>query len=177
MQQALPTLPSLGSATVSRCVHYSCRPSCPPPPDSDPAASDATSVHVSYAPATWWKHQPSAAPPPSNHFKSATDLHVEVLTLCTFSIATPANNRNTWERKKNTLKTRFYQHRSNINKNTGTLVTKHFNQTDHSIHNMKCVVVETVHSEKRDDRLRERGLLDPGTQDPGSVWLEHTRLT
>ena len=55
---------------------------------------------------------------------------------------------------KNTLKTRFYQHRSNINRNTGTLVTKHFNQTDHSIHNMKCVVLEKVHSEKRKDRLR-----------------------
>ena len=55
---------------------------------------------------------------------------------------------------KNTLKTRFYQHRSNINNNTGTLVTKHFNQTDHSIHNMKCVAVEKVHSDKREDRLR-----------------------
>ena len=54
---------------------------------------------------------------------------------------------------KNTLKTRFHQHCSNINKNTGTLVTKHFNQTDHSIHNMKCVTVEKVHSEKHDDRL------------------------
>ena len=55
---------------------------------------------------------------------------------------------------KNTLKTRFYQHRSHINKNTDTLVTKHFNQTDHSIHNMKCVAVEKVHSDKREDRLR-----------------------
>ena len=58
---------------------------------------------------------------------------------------------------KNTLKNRFYQHRSNINKNTGTLVTKHFNQTDHSIHNRKCVAVEKVHSDKRDDRLRTEG--------------------
>ena len=95
MQQALPPPPpSLGSATVSRCVHCSCRPSCPPRRTQTLAASDATSVHVSYAPATWWKHQPSAAPPPSNHFKSATDLHVKVLTLCTFSTATPANNHN-----------------------------------------------------------------------------------
>ena len=53
----------------------------------------------------------------------------------------------------NTLQTRFYQHRSNVNKMTGTLVTKHFNQTDHSIHNMKCVAVEKVHSEKHEDRL------------------------
>ena len=55
---------------------------------------------------------------------------------------------------KNTLKTRFYQHRSNINKNTGTLVTKRFNQTDHSIHNVKCVAVEKAHSDKRENRLR-----------------------
>ena len=55
---------------------------------------------------------------------------------------------------KSRLKTRFYQHRSNINKNTGTLVTKHFNQTDHSIHSMNRVAVEKVHSEKREDRLR-----------------------
>ena len=55
---------------------------------------------------------------------------------------------------KNTLKTRFYQHRSNINKNTDTVVTKDFIQTDHSIHNMKCVAVEKVHSDKREDRLR-----------------------
>ena len=54
----------------------------------------------------------------------------------------------------NTLKTRFYQHHSNINKNTGTLVTKHFNQTDHSIHDMKCVAVEKEHSDKPEDRLR-----------------------
>ena len=46
------------------------------------------------------------------------------------------------------------QHRSNINKNTGTLVTKHFNQTDHSIHNMKCVAVEKVLADKLEDRLR-----------------------
>ena len=54
----------------------------------------------------------------------------------------------------NTLKIRFYQHRSNINKMTGTLVTKHFNQTDHSIRNMKCVAVEKINSEKPEDRLR-----------------------
>ena len=100
MQQALPTLPSLGSATVSRCVHYSCRPSCPPRRTQTLAASGATSVDVSYAPATWWKHQPSTAPPPRNHFKSATDLHVKVLMLCTFSTATPANNHNTWEKQR-----------------------------------------------------------------------------
>ena len=45
---------------------------------------------------------------------------------------------------KNTLKTRFYEHRSNINENAGTLVTKHLNQTDHSIHNMKRVAVEKL---------------------------------
>ena len=58
---------------------------------------------------------------------------------------------------KNKLKTRFYQHRSNINKNTGTLVTKHFNQTGHSLNDMKCIAIEKVHTDNLKRRLqRER---------------------
>ena len=47
---------------------------------------------------------------------------------------------------KNSVRTRFYQHRSNINKNTGTLVTQHFNKPGHSKTNMKCITVEKVRS-------------------------------
>ena len=55
---------------------------------------------------------------------------------------------------KNSLKTRFYQHRSNINKNTGTLVTKHFNQSDHALSNLKCVVMEKGFSTDTNSRLK-----------------------
>ena len=58
---------------------------------------------------------------------------------------------------KKTLKTRFDQHYLNVNKNTGTLVTKPFNQKDHIIRNREGVAVEKVHSEKREDRCRREG--------------------
>ena len=54
---------------------------------------------------------------------------------------------------KNTLKQRFYLHRSNINKNTGTLVCQHFNQADHSLDDMKCIPIEKVHSVVHSRRL------------------------
>ena len=49
---------------------------------------------------------------------------------------------------KNSLWARFAQHRSDIKRNTGTLVTRHFNSPNHTIENLKCVVVERVHSNK-----------------------------
>jgi len=42
------------------------------------------------------------------------------------------------------LRTRFYQHRSNIRKNTGTHVTRHFNQSGHGVEDMRCVGLEQV---------------------------------
>ena len=45
---------------------------------------------------------------------------------------------------KNSLKTRFYLHRSHIKKNTGTLITRHFNQPSHAVNNMKCMIIEKV---------------------------------
>ena len=58
---------------------------------------------------------------------------------------------------KNSLKTRFYLHRSHIKKNTGTLVTQHFNQPNHSMQNMKCIAVERVYGKGVAARLhRER---------------------
>ena len=44
----------------------------------------------------------------------------------------------------NSLKTRFYLHRSHINKNTGNHLTSHFNQPDHSLQNMRCHGIEIV---------------------------------
>ena len=54
---------------------------------------------------------------------------------------------------KCSLKQRFYQHRSNINKNAGTLVTLHFNQNDHSLEDMRCIAIEKVFSDVHSRRL------------------------
>ena len=45
-----------------------------------------------------------------------------------------------------TLRSRFYVHRCHINKNTGTHVTRHFNLPNHSLSDMRCMVVEKVYS-------------------------------
>ena len=36
----------------------------------------------------------------------------------------------------------------------GTLVTRHFNLPNHSLSDLKCVVIERVHSDSLDARLR-----------------------
>ena len=46
---------------------------------------------------------------------------------------------------KNTLRTRFYLHRTHIKHNTGTHVTRHFNLPNHTLQNMRCVALERVH--------------------------------
>ena len=56
--------------------------------------------------------------------------------------------------RKITLKTRFYEHRSNINKDTGTLVTNHLNQKDNSLKNLKCMPIERVFGQTLGARLR-----------------------
>jgi hypothetical protein len=43
---------------------------------------------------------------------------------------------------QNALKVRFYQHRSDINQNRGTLVTEHFNLPDHSLDDLRCMPIE-----------------------------------
>ena len=55
---------------------------------------------------------------------------------------------------KNTLRTRFYLHRSHISKNTGTPLTLHFNQPDHSLQDMKCHGIEVVHRPTMSARLK-----------------------
>ena len=55
---------------------------------------------------------------------------------------------------QNTLKQRFYLHRSNINQNTGTHVTRHFNQADHSLANLRCITIEKQKSDSREQRLK-----------------------
>eukprot|EP00745_Piridium_sociabile_P013804 TRINITY_DN2026_c0_g1_i5.p1 TRINITY_DN2026_c0_g1~~TRINITY_DN2026_c0_g1_i5.p1 ORF type:complete len:690 (-),score=105.99 TRINITY_DN2026_c0_g1_i5:520-2589(-) len=55
---------------------------------------------------------------------------------------------------KNSLKTRFYLHRSNINTNTGTLITRHFNQPDHSLANLRCIIIEKVFNNTLAQRLK-----------------------
>ena len=55
---------------------------------------------------------------------------------------------------KNTLKTRFYLHRSHISRNQGTHVTRHFQKENHSLANMKCLVIETVFAKDVTSRRR-----------------------
>ena len=58
---------------------------------------------------------------------------------------------------QNALSKRMYLHRSNINKNTGTHVTRHFNQPGHSLSNVKVQVIEKVFKNTKEARLtRER---------------------
>ena len=139
-----PTLPSLGSATASRCDHYSCRPS-PTPPDADPGCfrCDKRPCIICTSHLLKTSTFNSSTTKESfqiRHRRTCQSSNIVYLLYCD----TCQQSQYVGE-TKNTLKTRFYQHRSNISKNTGTLVTKHFNQTDHSIHNMKCVAVEKVH--------------------------------
>ena len=55
---------------------------------------------------------------------------------------------------QNSLKTRFYLHRSNVNKNTGTHITRHFNQTDHSLEDLRCTIIEKVFNNNLSQRLK-----------------------
>ena len=48
---------------------------------------------------------------------------------------------------KNSLRTKFCQHRSNINTDTDTYVTRHFNSQYHTLANMKCFTTEKVHTD------------------------------
>ena len=60
-------------------------------------------------------------------------------------------------RTKNTLRQRFYVHRTYINKNSGTQkthVTEHFNQPGHTLSNLKCLVIEKVYSQDIGDMER-----------------------
>ena len=54
---------------------------------------------------------------------------------------------------QNALSTRFYTHRSHINKNTGTHVTRHFNTADHSLQDVKVTVIERVFRRSKRARL------------------------
>ena len=45
---------------------------------------------------------------------------------------------------RNPLKKRFYLHRSHIQQNVGTHVTRHFNRDGHSLQDMKCLPIEQV---------------------------------
>ena len=83
------------------------------------------------------------------HNLTCTSTNIIYLLYCN-----KCNNSQYVGVTKNSLKTRFYQHRSNINKNTGTLVTKHFNSVNHSLLNLKCLPIEKLFCYNNDARLR-----------------------
>ena len=56
---------------------------------------------------------------------------------------------------QNSLKTRFYLHRSDIGKNVkGTLLIQHFNTHGHSLEDMKCMAIEKVYGKTKEQRLK-----------------------
>ena len=55
---------------------------------------------------------------------------------------------------QNSLRERFYLHRSHISKNVGTPLTMHFNQSNHSLEDMRCIVIEEVNNFSLSERLR-----------------------
>ena len=55
------------------------------------------------------------------------------------------------------LRQRFYLHRSDINRERGSLVTKHFNSPGHSLQDMRVIGIERVYGHDLEDRLRREG--------------------
>ena len=55
---------------------------------------------------------------------------------------------------QNSLRERFYLHRSHINKNVGTPLTLHFNDSNHTLEDMRCIVIESVNRFSLDERLK-----------------------
>ena len=154
MQQALPHPPVLGERNCKSLRSLLMPSILPTPPDADPGCfrCDKRPCIICTSHLLKTSTFNSSTTKESfqiRHRRTCQSSNIVYLLYC----HTCQQSQYVGE-TKNTLKTRFYQHRSNINRNTGTLVTKHFNQTDHSIHNMKCVAVEKVHSEKHEDRLR-----------------------
>ena len=62
------------------------------------------------------------------------------------------------------LKKRITSHRSSITRKAGNLVAKHFNQPNHSLHNMRCIAVEKVHINTWEARRRRE-----------NFWIEKLR--
>ena len=57
---------------------------------------------------------------------------------------------------QNSIKKRFYKHYEDIRGDSGTLVTQHFNQADHGLPDLKCMVIEQILSPAADVRGRRR---------------------
>ena len=55
---------------------------------------------------------------------------------------------------QNSLRERFYLHRSHIGRDVGTPLTHHFNLPGHSVDDVECLVIERVQSISLDWRLR-----------------------
>ena len=128
----------------------------PPPTDSQPGCyrcnkTCATCTHHLIQTKTFSSMQTKET------FTIRHTLTCETSNIIYMLFCDKCNNSQYIGETKNKLKTRFYQHRSNINKNTGTLVTRHFNQAGHSLNNMKCIAIEKVHTDNLQKRLqRER---------------------
>ena len=85
------------------------------------------------------------------HKFSCDSQNVIYLLFCQKSCA----NSQYVGQTKTTLRTRFYNHRSDIKKNKGDkcpLVTQHFNSHNHSLQDMRCMVIEKVFIQSQEAR-------------------------
>jgi hypothetical protein len=63
------------------------------------------------------------------------------------------NNSQYVGETQNSLRTRFYLHRSDIKTKAGFLVSKHFNQPNHSLSNLKVIIIEKEYMDGKERRL------------------------
>ena len=89
----------------------------------------------------------------SESFTIRTSMNCETKNVVYLLFCSKCNKTQYIGETKNKLKQRFYLHRSNINKNTGTLVTQHFNQPHHTLQNMKCIAIEKIRSDSHTIRI------------------------
>ena len=152
MTEAMPDPPVLGERNTKNLRNLLMPSILPTPPDNQPGCykcnKKCTICSNHLVETTTFHSMQSKDTFTIRHALSCQSSNIIYVLYCDM-----CNNSQYVGETKNTLKTRFYQHRSNINKNTGTLVTKHFNQPTHRLDNMKCIAIEKVFHDSLEARL------------------------
>eukprot|EP00745_Piridium_sociabile_P005366 TRINITY_DN13285_c0_g1_i1.p1 TRINITY_DN13285_c0_g1~~TRINITY_DN13285_c0_g1_i1.p1 ORF type:complete len:744 (-),score=124.94 TRINITY_DN13285_c0_g1_i1:151-2382(-) len=154
MSEAMPLPPVVGERACTS-LRRTLMPSCLPPPqeDEDPGCVKCTKrcticdQHLVET-ASFRSNQTGETFTIRRRF-SCTTTNLVYLLFCD-----TCPNAQYVGQTKNTLYTRFTQHRSDIRRETGTLVTQHFGQPSHTLSNLKCVVIERVNSDTVTARLK-----------------------
>ena len=155
MQRAMPLMPVVGERNA-RTLSTILMPSVLPPNtprDQQPGSHkcDKTCVicreHLINA--TTFSSDTTSETFTIRHFMTCTSTNIIYLLFCR-----KCQGAQYIGETQNTLKTRFYLHRSHITKNTGTHVTQHFNSDNHTLQDMQCLPIEQVHSYHHHTRHR-----------------------